>query len=100
MVHHLTGVQWFWATLVEHGQTERPDDLERAGAGRRRDGLDVFRAGAERLVRVLADADPATPVWTWAPTKQDAGFVIRHQVQEAVGHHWDVAHAAGRSVRI
>jgi len=100
VVHHLTGVQWFWATLVEQGWTEQPDDLERPAPANDETALDVFRAGAERLVRVLADADPATPVWTWAPTKQDAGFVIRHQVQEAVGHHWDVAHAAGRSVTI
>ena len=60
----------------------------------------MFRAGAGRLVRVLDEADPAAPVWTWAPSQQDAGFVIRHQVQEAVGHHWDVAHAAGRTIRI
>jgi uncharacterized protein (TIGR03083 family) len=86
--------------LVEQGRTEQPDDLERPAPAGDETALDVFRAGAERLVRVLAAADPATPVWTWAPTKQDAGFVIRHQVQEAVGHHWDVAHAAGRSVTI
>ena len=49
---------------------------------------------------MLGAADPAARVWTWAPAQQDAGFVIRHQVQEAVGHHWDVAHAAGRAVRI
>ena len=49
---------------------------------------------------MLGAADPAARVWTWAPAQQDAGFVIRHQVQEAVGHHWDAAHAAGRAVRI
>jgi uncharacterized protein (TIGR03083 family) len=100
VVHHLTGVQWFWATLVEQGWTEPPDDLERPEPASDDTALAVFRAGAERLVRVLGAADPATPVWTWAPQKQDAGFVIRHQVQEAVGHHWDVAHAAGRPVAI
>ncbi|MET0526435.1 MAG: maleylpyruvate isomerase family mycothiol-dependent enzyme [Nocardioides sp.] len=100
VVHHLTRVQWFWATLVEKGLTERPDDLEEPVPADDEATLAVFRAGAERLVRVLDEADPAAPVWTWAPSRQDAAFVIRHQVQEAVGHHWDVAHAADLAVRI
>jgi uncharacterized protein (TIGR03083 family) len=100
VVHHLTTAQWFWATLVEKRLTERPDDLEEPVPADDETSLAVFRAGADRLVRVLDEADPAAPVWTWAPSQQDAGFVIRHQVQEAVGHHWDVAHAAGRTVRI
>jgi uncharacterized protein (TIGR03083 family) len=99
VVHHLTRVQWFWATIVEEGLTEQPHhpDAEPVDDDH---ALEVFRAGAERLVRVLGAADPAARVWTWAPSQQDAGFVIRHQVQEAVGHHWDVAHAAGRAVAI
>ncbi len=100
VVHHLTRVQWFWAKLVEEGRTERPDDLPEPEQAGDESTLATFRAGAERLVRVLGEADPATRVWTWAPSQQDAGFVIRHQVQEAVGHHWDVAHAAGKTVRI
>jgi uncharacterized protein (TIGR03083 family) len=100
VVHHLTTVQWFWATLVEERFTERPEHLEEPAPAADEDALAVFRSGAERLVRVLGSADPDTRVWTWAPSQQNAGFVIRHQVQEAVGHHWDVAHAAGRSVSI
>jgi len=61
--------------------------------------LDDFRAGAIRLVDILRSADPATPVWTWA-SQQDAGFVIRHQVQEAAVHRWDAEHAAGRAFTI
>jgi uncharacterized protein (TIGR03083 family) len=100
VVHHLTRVQWFWATLVEEGLTERPSHLEEPSKADDDRCIDVFRAGADRLVRVLGAADPTARVWTWAPSQQDAGFVIRHQVQEAVGHHWDVAHAAGRGVVI
>ncbi|HEU4330656.1 MAG TPA: maleylpyruvate isomerase family mycothiol-dependent enzyme [Lapillicoccus sp.] len=100
VVHHLTRVQWFWATLVEEQLSERPDRLEEPEPAADDVALSVFRTGADRLVRVLGSADPATPVWTWAPSQQDAAFVIRHQVQEVVGHHWDVAHAAGRSVSI
>ncbi|HEY7987583.1 MAG TPA: maleylpyruvate isomerase family mycothiol-dependent enzyme, partial [Lapillicoccus sp.] len=100
VVHHLTRVQWFWATLVEDRHAERPDDLEEPEPAGDETALAVFRSGAERLVRVLGEADPAIRVWTWAPSQQTAAFVIRHQVQEAVGHHWDVAHAAGGTVRI
>jgi uncharacterized protein (TIGR03083 family) len=100
VVHHLTQVHWFWATLVEDGLTEQPQDLKRPEPAPDGTIIETFRSGAERLVRVLGAADPAARVWTWAPAQQDAGFVIRHQVQEAVGHHWDVAHAAGRAVRI
>ncbi|HVD63940.1 MAG TPA: maleylpyruvate isomerase family mycothiol-dependent enzyme [Lapillicoccus sp.] len=99
-VHHLTRVQWFWATIVEDGLTERPDHLEEPERACDETAVEVFRTGADRLVRVLSGADPAAPVWTWAPAQQDAGFVIRHQVQEAVGHHWDVARAAGRAIHI
>jgi uncharacterized protein (TIGR03083 family) len=100
VVHHLTKVQWFWATIVEQRLAERPEHLEEPPPAPDDSALSVFRAGAERLVTVLGSADPTTRVWTWAPSQQDAGFVIRHQVQEAVGHHWDVAHAAGRTVSI
>ncbi len=100
VVHHLTQVHWFWATLVEDGLIEQPQALDRPEPAPDATIIETFRSGAERLVRVLGAADPAAHVWTWAPAQQNAGFVIRHQVQEAVGHHWDVAHAAGRSVRI
>ena len=100
VVHHLTRVQWFWATVVEQGRAERPDDLEEPEQAPDETTLEVFRSGAERLVRVLGEADPTARVWTWAPSQQSAAFVIRHQVQEAVGHHWDVAHAAGGTIRI
>lgn len=55
----------------------------------------AFEAGAERLARVLGEADPRERVWTWAPAQQDAAFVIRHQVQEIAVHHWDAVNAAG-----
>lgn len=95
LVAHLTDVHWSWASIVEErrrepippeGRPPRADDDEL---------LPRFTAGAERLVRVLAACDPATPVWTWAPGHEDAGFVVRHQVQEAMVHHWDAVDSAG-----
>jgi len=100
LVHHVTQVHWFWATIVEDRLTQRPTHLVDPEAASDEETLPAFRAGAERLVRVLSATNPSTPVWTWAPHQQDAAFVIRHQVQEIVVHHWDAAHAAGRSIEV
>lgn len=100
LLHHVTRVHWFWATIVEEGLQAPPEDSRRPGAAPDGTVLETFSTGAERLVRVLGAADPGAPCWTWAPTRQDAAFVIRHQVQEAAVHHWDAAHAAGRGIDI
>ena len=99
LVWHLTEVHYFWAEIVAGrlrtpGQVpplERPEGFPAL--------LARFRAGVERLAAVLAAADPATPVWTWA-RQQDAGFVIRHQAQETAVHRWDAEQAAGRAFTI
>ncbi len=100
LVHHVTEVHWFWATIVEDRLTERPTHLVHPERADDEHAVPAFQTAAERLVRVLCETDPATPVWTWAPHQQDAGFVVRHQVQEIVVHHWDAAHAAGRSLDV
>jgi uncharacterized protein (TIGR03083 family) len=94
---HLTDVHWFWGTIVE-GLLEAPPD-EGLRPPRPDDAglVAAFRAGAERLVRVLHEADQSAHCWTWAGWKQDVAFVTRHQVQEAAVHHWDAAHSAGAS---
>jgi uncharacterized protein (TIGR03083 family) len=99
LVWHLTEVHYFWGTIVarrllDPGQVpplERPEGFPAL--------LTRFRNGVERIAGVLAAADPATPVWTWA-RQQDAGFVIRHQAQETAVHRWDAERAAGRSFAI
>lgn len=95
LVWHLREVQYFWGTLV----AERLDDPERVTRIDRPDDdrqlLDDFRAGADAMTAALAGADPHDPVWTWGQ-RQDAGFVIRHQVQEAAVHRWDAQNATGR----
>jgi uncharacterized protein (TIGR03083 family) len=98
LVWHVRGVHHFWAEIVARGLTdphgverfERPDDARL---------IDDFRDGGLRLVSVLRAADPSAPVWTWAP-QRDAGFVIRHQVQETSVHRWDAEHAAGNTFSI
>ena len=100
LVDHLTEVHWFWGTIVEQRLSEPPADNQRPARAEPDQLIPVFRAGAERLVRVLRAAQDADPVWTWAPKRQDAGFVRRHQVQEAAVHHWDAADAAGLETAI
>lgn len=100
LVWHLREVHWFWAKIVAELPSDPPADEE----GPTRPPPDrlvaEFRTGAEHLVRVLAAADPAARCWTWAPTQQNTGFVLRHQVQEAAVHRWDAEHAAGRDVTL
>jgi uncharacterized protein (TIGR03083 family) len=95
LVRHVWEVHAFWGQIVEL-QLADPDDFVPPPDPTADALLDSFRAGAARLVDILRAADPATPVWTWA-SQRDAGFVIRHQVQEAAVHRWDAEHAAGRA---
>ena len=90
LVAHLTGVHWSWATIVEELRQERLTEADAPEPTT--DLLAAGREQAARLVRVLAAADPAASCWTWA-AQQDVAFVLRHQVQEAAVHHWDLANA-------
>jgi uncharacterized protein (TIGR03083 family) len=100
LVRHLTEVHWFWATITEERLAAPPDEERRPVTPPDDELLDVFRAGADRLVAVLRAADGGDKVWTWAPAQQDVAFVTRHQVQEAAVHHWDAVDAAGGSLAI
>jgi uncharacterized protein (TIGR03083 family) len=95
LVAHLTGVHWFWGTIVEERLDSPPDQSRRPARAADDRLLDVFVTGAARLVGVLRVADQSDSCWTWAGWQQDVAFVTRHQVQEAAVHHWDVVHAAG-----
>ncbi|MFH1329490.1 MAG: maleylpyruvate isomerase family mycothiol-dependent enzyme [Actinomycetota bacterium] len=99
LVWHLTEVHYFWAEIVAGGV----QDPETVPGLARPEGFPAllarYRTGVEHLAAVLAAADPAAPLWTWARQK-DAGFVIRHQAQEMAVHRWDAEHAAGRAFTI
>jgi uncharacterized protein (TIGR03083 family) len=100
LVAHVLRVHWFWATIVEHRLGDPPPDEAGPAHPVREELVDRFRAGAVHLVEVLRHADPATPVWTWAPSQRNVAFVQRHQVQEAAVHRWDAEHAAGHSITL
>jgi uncharacterized protein (TIGR03083 family) len=99
LVWHITEVHYFWGEIV----ARRLPDPEGVARLDRPEGFDALlarcRSGVEHLAEVLAAADPAEPLWTWAKRK-DAGFVIRHQAQETAVHRWDAERAAGRAFTI
>jgi len=100
LVWHLTEVHWFWATIADGRLPEPPDEAQRPERPGREALVETFEAGAQRLVRVLADADQSAACWTWFPGQQDIAFITRHQVQEAAVHTWDAVHAAGGTLDI
>jgi len=100
LVWHVTEVHWFWATIAEELPDSPPDQSRRPSRPAEGELLDAFERGARRLVEVLGAADQDAECWTWAPTQQNVAFITRHQVQEAVVHHWDAANAAGQRLEI
>jgi uncharacterized protein (TIGR03083 family) len=96
LVWHVLEVQQFWGAIVA-GRVQDPAAVPDPVRPENAELLPRLRAGAARLVEALRSADPEEPVWTWAARK-DAGFVVRHQVQEAAVHRWDAEWAAGRDV--
>jgi uncharacterized protein (TIGR03083 family) len=93
LVWHLAEVQHFWTWVVRtraadpggYVEPERRPDEELLGYG---------LARSAELETVLAGADPAERVWTWAP-QQDVAFVLRRQAMEAVVHTYDVEEVLG-----
>lgn len=93
LVWHLAEVQRFWAWVV---RTRAQDPSAYVEPTRHPDD-ELLAYGAARsaeLEAVLAGADPAEPVWTWAPRK-DVAFVLRRQAQEATVHVVDVEQVLG-----
>jgi uncharacterized protein (TIGR03083 family) len=93
LLWHVGEVHHFWGGVVERRasdssespETERPADAEL---------LDWYGESLAWLQGVLAAADPATPVWTWASQKNVA-FVQRRMAQETAVHRVDAEQAAG-----
>jgi uncharacterized protein (TIGR03083 family) len=93
LVWHLAEVQHFWSWVVR-SRAEDPSGY--AEPDRRPDDelLGYLSAAAAELETVLAGAEQAQRVWTWAP-RRDVAFVLRRQAQEAVVHTVDVEQVLG-----
>jgi len=93
LVWHLAGVQDFWAWVVG---TRAADPTGYPRPARRPDDelLGWLTGRSAHLETVLGRADPAAPVWTWAP-QRDVAFVLRRQLHEAVVHTVDAEQVLG-----
>ena len=106
LVWHIGEVHDFWGWIVRE-QVVQPDnyvDPQRPGAEQPADEAfaSVATFASERaaeLYRVLADTDPATPVWSWTP-QHDVAWVTRRMAHETAVHRVDAEHAAGRQHRL
>jgi uncharacterized protein (TIGR03083 family) len=97
LVWHLAEVHWFWGTDVETRATD-PEAVEAGKPDRLADYGELVafgRAQADRMIQILDATPDDVPVWSWALDESDhtAGFVRRHQVQEAALHRWDMENA-------
>src|SRR3712207_934273 len=93
LVWHLSEVQHFWAWIV---RTRAPDPSAYPEPARHPDDelLGFLAAQNAELETVLAGAEPAERVWTWA-AQQDVAFVLRRQALEATVHTADVEQVLG-----
>src|SRR5699024_9405384 len=100
LLWHLTGVQRFWAAVLE--QDVRTDDaaesLESAAPPQPSaisEMLPVREVATQELVDQLRRLGDDEPRWTWWEADQTVGFTRRMQVCEAVMHRVDAELAAG-----
>jgi len=94
LAHMVQGDLWA-RRIVESRSTDRvlpemPADLPEGAAL-----VPYFRAGARRLVDVLASVAPDTSVWTFSAADRTAGFWQRRRAQETAVHRIDAQSAAG-----
>jgi uncharacterized protein (TIGR03083 family) len=98
LVYHLGGVHRFWGEVVAR-RLSSPSGVERSQRPAPEDLVTWAREQAGALQAALAEAEPTTPVWTWA-AQQEVAFVDRRMAQETTVHRWDAQLAAGTPERI
>ena len=98
LVWHLTEVHHFWASVVQQRSADGRD-VARVDRVADVDLLANFELHLARLVDVLSQTDPATPVWTWS-AQHDVAFVLRRMAHETAVHRWDAESAAGQPTAI
>lgn len=100
LLWHLTGVQWFWGTIV----ARNIDDPQRLDHPQRPEGHDATLAAFDAAHRALIDALGATaavePRWMWTADEalHTAGYITRRQAHEALIHRVDAELTAGTPV--
>ena len=94
LIWHLTEVQYFWATIVEHlhqsPEVVPPFDRLEDGAL-----SEAFIAQSARLQDALTRRNPEEICWSWHDEGHSVGWVRRRQAHEALIHRVDAEIAAG-----
>jgi uncharacterized protein (TIGR03083 family) len=93
LLWHIGEVHDFWGRVVASRATDRSQIPAAPDRPADPELLAWYRAGLDRLADLLAAADPATSVWTWA-TQKDVAFVQRRMAQETIVHRVDAEVAA------
>ena len=97
LVQHVGTVYTHKSMIVEEGWTERRD---RAISPPDDDPVEWFDGATAHLLNVLADHDPAEPVWTWEESDQTVGFWYRRVAHETLIHRIDAEQAHGLASEI
>ncbi len=95
LLHHLTGVQAFWADIVEQRLQSEEDVVPLEPTAEWAAALASYDEESERLHRVLAEADPDESVYMWAPDRRNVGYIRRRQAHEALIHRLDAELTSG-----
>jgi uncharacterized protein (TIGR03083 family) len=97
LVKHVGTVYTHKALIVEEGWAERQD---RAISPPDEDLVEWFDGATAHLLNVLADHDPAEPVWTWDERDRTVGFWYRRMAHETLIHRIDAEQAHGLASEI
>lgn len=103
LVHHVTEVWHFWASVVERPYTSGADleaDYHEPDRPADAELVDTGSEQLRRLLRVLSSAELSREVWTWTGRNRDAAWVARRMAHETVAHHLDLASALGVDVEV
>lgn len=94
LVWHTGEVHFFWRQIAS-GALAGPENYTEPDRPADEELLDWFSYGVAGTAATVERLSPTQPVWTWAPARQDAGFVQRRMAQETAVHCWDVLSAVG-----
>lgn len=93
LLWHLTGVQAFWAWILDRRPTGPQEWVEADRPATYAELLGAFDQAHRDLVAALDGADPAEEAWTWS-SEHTVGFILRRQAHEVLIHRLDAELAA------
>jgi uncharacterized protein (TIGR03083 family) len=99
LLDHVGQVHWFWRQIAGRRAQEVPE-LDRPEVPTGDALVPWLRDEVAQVTKVLEDADPAEPIWTWTGQQDDIGWIQRRMAQETAVHRWDGEAAVGTTTPI